>query len=585
MRIACLFVLVVATAHAAVVRLEVVDQSNAGGYRRTVAKVHYAVDPRVAANGGVVDLDRAPRNDRGLVEFTTDLNLLEPARPSGRLLVEIPNRGGGSMLNVFNRGDELLLEHGFTLAWIGWQPDLVERGGTLRLHAPTAGGITGRVRTDFVSDRRATSFPLADPNHVAYAATDGPRSLTVRDSVDGQRREIALDQWRITDDGRVDLPAGLEPGRIYEVVYTARDPWVAGLGFAAVRDLVSYLKTERKLKYAYGFGNSQSAMYLRSLVGEGFNQDERGARVFDGILANVAGGRRVDLNRRFAQPGRTAGPFRAFFSRTDVPPFSERDIVKAPKILYSNSAYEYWGAAASLVHTTLDGAADVPPVSTSRVYLFAGGQHGPSRFPPSKTSTQNLTNPNDYRWSLRALLVALVRWVEDDREPPPSRYPSIKAGELVPLARLDFPRIPGVTAPRRIHTPRFLDGNEPPTLGEIYRTLVPAVDKDGNDRAGIRTPEIEVPVATYTGWNLTTSGELTNNSGSFIPFARTRQEREASGDPRPSIEERYPSREEYLSRFRSAAVRLARSGYLLERDVDALVSHAERLWPQLTSSR
>lgn len=577
--------LIAATAQAAVVRIEVIEQSSPGGYRRTVGKVHYAVDPQLPANRSIADLDRAPRNDRGLVEFTADLDLREPERPSGRLLVEIPNRGGNSMVNTFNRGDQLLLEQGFTLAWIGWQPDVAERPGAFRLHAPIARGVTGPVRVDFVPDRRATSFSLAEPNHVAYTVADGPRSLSVRDSVDGPRREIPLDQWRIAD-GRVEVPGGLEPGRIYEVVYTARDPWVAGLGFASVRDLVSYLKTDRKLKYAYGFGNSQSAMYLRAMVADGFNLDEGGARVFDGILANVAGGRRVNLNRRFSQPARTAGPFRAFLSRTDIPPFSERDVVKPPKILYSNSAYEYWGAAASLVHTNLDGTADLAPVSTSRVYMFAGGQHGPSRYPPSKERTQNLANPNDYRWALRALLVALVKWVEEDREPPASRYPSIQNRDLVPFAKLDFPHIPGVNLPPRVHTPaRLLDDSEPPKLGPEYRTLVPAVDKDGNDRAGIRMPEIEAPVATYTGWNLTASGELTNNSGSFIPFTKSRQEREARGDPRLSLDERYASRDEYLKRFRAAAVSLAKQGYLLERDVDAVAAHAERLWPQLTSSR
>jgi hypothetical protein len=336
-------------------------------------------------------------------------------------------------------------------------------------------------------------------------------------------------------------------------------------------------------------------------------------------MVHVAGAGRGSFNHRFAQPSRDGHPFMNCFYPTDIFPFTdleqsdpETDLsdgilgraVKenvTPKIFYTNSSYEYYGRAASLIHTALDGTQDAPPAKDTRIYLFAGGQHGPAAFPPSQQRAQQMANPNNFRWSMRALLLALNQWVADGKEPPPSRYPRLADQNLTSLTDLKFPKIPGVRLPERIQTAYRLDFGpsfrsqgiislEPPKVGKPFPTLVPQVDSDGNETAGIRLPDIQVPLATYTGWNLRApelgaADELLSMVGSFIPFARTQAERLKLHDPRPSIEERYANRLEYLERVKATAHRLVREGYLLESDIPSIVTGAGDKWDYLLEPR
>lgn len=655
-------------AGAELVRIEIRERSDVldgrafgktGAYERLVGQAFFEVDPALEANRIITDVALAPRNARGRVEFSADLYLLKPRDPrlgNGTILFEVSNRGNKYLLRQFNFGapsndpqaaqhfgDGWLLEQGYTLVWLGWQFDVPDQPDLLRLFAPAAqareGPITGLVRSEYVPDRRVSSFSLADRTMIAYPAADlnDPEAqLTVRERVEGPRRVIPRARWRFAreqfgelapDATHVWMEGGFEPGKIYEVVYRARNPVVVGLGPAAVRDLISFLKyggapehvklsdQARFLKRAIGIGTSQSGRFLRTFLYYGFNQDERGRPVFDGIIAHVAGGGRGSFNHRFAQPSRDAHPFMNQFYPTDIFPFADLEqtdpetgrtdglltrAIKAgvaPKIFYTNSSYEYYGRAASLTHTTLDGERDAPLPAATRIYLFAGTQHSPVPFPPRRSGTQNLVNPNDYRWGMRALLAAMERWVAGGIEPPPSRYPRREAGELAPLEQVRFPKIPGVAFPARIHKawrvdygPEFLSAGivsfEPPKMGKEFPVLLPQVDEDGNELAGIRLPEVAVPLATYTGWNLRAPElgapeELYSMAGSFLPFPRTRAEREKSRDPRRSIEERYAGRDAYLAKVSAAARELARQGYLLEADVPKLVENCGRLWDHL----
>ncbi|MEW6322263.1 MAG: alpha/beta hydrolase domain-containing protein [Acidobacteriota bacterium] len=638
-----------------VVRIEVTSRADvlggrafgaAGAFETLVGKIHFAVDPDHRVNRIITDIGLAPRNAGGKVEFASDFYLIkpkDPARGNGTLLYEVSNRGGKGMLGFFNFaegslapqseahfGDGFLLEQGFTLLWVGWQFDVPERDGLVRVFAPIARAadgqtIRGLVRSDFVVIETAREASLADRNHQAYrvASTDDPAiALTVRDSVEGERRVIPRDQWRFGDDGRsVRMASGFQPGKIYEVVYPSEDPAVAGVGPAAIRDTVSRLKhagaaelglPAGALRRAVAFGISQSGRFLRTFLYYGFNEDEAGRIVFDGVMPHVAGAGRGSFNHRFAQPSRDGHPYLNFFYPTDIFPFTDetqQDPVTGmtdgllthalkpehrPKIFHTNTSYEYWGRAASLIHTSVDGRADVELPANVRGYLLAAGQHGVAAFPPTRTIGQQLNNPLDFRWAMRALLVSMHRWVTDGTAPPASALPRVADGTLVAPDALAFPRLPSVnvaTTPHKAYRldygPRFrtegIVTKEPPERGPAFAILVPQVDADGNELAGIRLPELSVPVATYTGWNLFNerSGPthvVSSMQGSFIPLARTRADRERAGDPRKSLEERYAGRDEYLARIRQAAAELAGRGYLLTADIPRIVEQARLRW-------
>jgi hypothetical protein len=642
-------------AWAEVVRIDVKSRADvlagkafgtAGPYEKLAGTIHFAVDPRNPANRIITDLDKAPKNAAGLVEFSSDFYLItpkDPARGNGTLLYEVSNRGGKGMIGFFNYasgsldpataaefGDGFLLEQGFSLMWIGWQFDPPAREGLVRVFAPVARepdgrAITGVVRSDFVVIETAKEASLADRNHQAYSVAtpnDPAAVLTVRDSVEGPRRTIPRAEWRFSDDGKgVVMATGFQPKKIYEVVYTAKDPPVVGVGPAAVRDTVSRLKygsaielglEAGAIKRAIAFGISQSGRFLRTYLFYGFNGDEANRKVFDGVMPHVAGAGRGSFNHRFAQPSRDGHPFINFFYPTDIFPFADEPqqdpetgvtdglLTHAtkpehrPKIFYTNSSYEYWGRAASLIHTAVDGTRDVPLPPDTRIYLLAAGQHGVAPFPPARTIGQQLNNPLDYRWVMRSLLLSMNRWITDGTPPPTSRYPRVADGTLVPPAKLAFPKIPAVnvaTTPHRAYRadygPGFIDrgvvSQEPPAIGSAFPILVPQVDADGNELAGVRVPELAVPVATYTGWNLFNerSGPtdvVSSMQGSFIPFAASKSGRERAGDPRRALDERYQNREQFLDRIATAASDLVEKGYLLKADVTRIVEQAATRW-------
>jgi hypothetical protein len=382
---------------------------------------------------------------------------------------------------------------------------------------------------------------------------------------------------------------------------------VGGLGFVAVRDFASWIKHEPSAlataRYAYAFGNSQSGRFLRTFLYQGFNSDERGRQVLDAVMANIAGAARIDLNRRWAIPTTASAPATEFpfadqaladpiSNVTDGALENARAARWQPKVFYTNTSVEYWsghGRAAALIHTTPDGRADLPLQDNVRSYLFAGAQHSPGAFPPAQGAGEQAGNPVDWWWPLRALLVAMDEWVRDGKAPPASTYPRLDRGTLVSAASVAFPALPGVQSPNDLRAaarvPNLLQpggagGGTPLPL------LVPQVNADGNETAGIRLPDVAVPLATYTGWNFRRpeiggTHLLVSLLGSYVPLARTRAEREARRDPRPSIEERDASRAAYLSRVRGAADALVGSRHLLAEDVELVMRRSADHWDLL----
>jgi hypothetical protein len=617
----------------------------AGAYETLVGTVEFALDPSLPPNQAIVDLALAPRNAQGEVVFSADLYVLKPknlARGNGRVYYEVPNRGGKGILRRLQYarssldpreeadfGDGWLMEQGFSLVWMGWQWDVPEQPGLLRLRAPiaTAGGrpITGLVRSVVLVDEPKPVAPLGDRGHAAYPAIDpdGPDSrLFVRDQRLDPPRLLPRRSWRFEGATGVALDGGFEPGRLYEVVYKSRDPRVMGCGLAATRDLISFFKNEAGpanplagTTLAYAHGISQSGRFLRHLLYQGFNQDEQGRRVFDGVIAEVAGAGRGSFNHRFAQASRDGYQHWNVHYPTDVFPFTDLpardpetgvtagllDRASAsdslPKLFHVMTAFEYWSRAGSLVHTDPAAARDEALPETSRVYFIASAQHGPGSLPPVEAGTANggtyPTNPNDFRPLLRALVRALDLWVARGVPPPASRYPRIADGTLVTPERAGWPSLPGVRLPLVRNEPARMDYGpgwakgiitlEPPRLGRVYPALVPAVDADGNDRGGIRLPEIAVPLATQTGWNprhprTGAPDALAGVVGSYLPLARTKAAREASGDSRLSLEERYPDRASYLGRVAESALALTRERLLLPQDVAFVVERAAAHW-------
>jgi hypothetical protein len=655
-----------AASPARVVRVEITSRTdiqdgkpfgNAGPYEKIVGRVYFAVDPANLHNRQIVDLDKAPRNAQGEVEFFSDLYLLKPkdmAKGNQAVLFEVSNRGGRGILSLVNGreneyGDGFLMRQGYTVAWVGWEFDLSSQGERLRLSAPIAhdpGGkeIHGLVRTDFTPAEKRDDMPLGHillgPDGGNSYAVDDPRSerdvLTVRDTPTGNRTTIPRSDWsfahvvagKLTPDPHyVHLNSGFVPGRIYELVYTAKNPAVAGVGLAAVRDFLSYLKYDPQatapVKRAYAVGISQSGRFLRHFIYQDFNADEHGRQVMDGVIAHVAGAGRGSFNHRFAQPSRDAQPMSSLFFPTDLFPFTdlpEKDpdtgekagLLDAatrsktvPKIFYTNTSYEYWGRAASLIHTTADGKADAPLAANTRIYFLAGLEHFTVPFPPESRvggnrdyTAQQKANPNPIQWYWRALITDLDQWVKDGKQPPTSTYPKIADKTLVPLAQWKFPKLSGINTPHEVSMayhinfgpqPKGTVGSvqvvtiEPPPVGSAFGVLVPQSDADGNDLGGVRLPELQVPLATYTGWNLRDPNigapeQRVSFLGSWIPLAKTAEERKKSGDPRVSIAERYASREEYMSKFEQAAKKLIQQRFLLQEDLPTILERGKLEW-------
>jgi Alpha/beta hydrolase domain len=597
---------------------------SAGAYEILAGRIHFAVDPAGQRNRVVTDIDKAPRNAAGLVELSADLSILKPkdqARGNGVALIDIVNRGRRTVLTSFNRasggagdlstesefGDGLLMRRGFTLVWVGWEFDVPRRDGITRIDVPGATGVTGLVRGLITPDARRPDVTVGDLAGYSPSDPAAPaNTLTVRDGMQGTPTTIARDKWKLSGNV-VTLDGGFEPGRTYELAYTAANPPVSGLGFVAVRDTASWLKNGKDApapaKYAYAFGSSQSGRFLRDFLYHGFNTDEKNRQVFDAVMANIAGAARIDVNERWATPTAlglymaTSFPFADSKLPDPATGVAEgaldnpRAREHQPKIFYTNTGVEYWGGgrSAALVHTSPDGTKDLVLPDNERVYFFAGAQHGPAAFPSTVTNGQQKENPNNYWWTMRALVVAMDAWVRQGVAPPTSRYPRLQDGTLVRATDVAFPGVPTVTSPRSIAAgtrgANHLAARDG-APGTPLPLLVPQVDQDGNERAGIRLPDVAVPLATFTGWNfrkpeIGAPNQLVPLMGSYIAFPATKTDRERAHDPRLSIEERYPSRERYLGLVRDTGAALVKDGYLLPDDLPKVIDRAEQHWDLL----
>jgi Alpha/beta hydrolase domain len=565
--------------------------------------------------------------------------LLEvPNRGRGRI-ISLVDGGDWDLAN--DVGDGWLLRNGFTIASVGWQWDAAGPDA-LGFFAPVAREngrtITGLLRGDVMPSRimpeirlghlilgnvGGTEYPVSDPN-------DPRNVLTVRDARDGKRRVIPRSQWQFahTENGKLmaidrflHLDGGFQPGKIYEYVYAVADPVVAGGGFAAIRDFASYAKYNPEsvtpARRVYGEGISQNGRFLRDFLYQGFNADEDGRMALDGMLAHVAGAGRGSFNYRFAQPSRDAQPTSSVFFPTDIFPFTDEperdpltgnssgllDRAKAdktvPKIFFSNTSYEYWGRSAALIHTSVDGKRDAEILDNVRIYHFTGLQHFSGPFPPARGKDdlegQHPQSPLPIRYFWRAMIAHMDTWVRHGIAPPASSFPRIADGTLVPLDRYAFPAISGVNKPHEANQavrvdfgPNWRNGFltlQPPKLGPAFPVLVPQVNEDGNERDGVRMPEVTVPLATYTGWNLRDPAigapeQRVSFEGSYVPFPKTAADRQRSGDPRKSIAERYASRDEYLSLYQAAVDALVAQRWILKEDRDALLDRGKAEWEE-----
>ena len=645
---------------------------DAGRFERLDGTVRMEVDPDDPLNAVIVNLDRAPRNDRGLVEFSAPFFIIKPvdmARGNGKLLYGINNRGNAIELGFHtfpslppgagpDDGDGLFFRLGYTLVDAGWAGDVVTTATRLGANLPVAAQADGspivsRIRIEYSSDLAQQpagdaglyTVPLkGNGRFVSYETADtgaGRSTLTVRDAIDGERRPVAGDRWAFgtCPSGEASLAPsttdlclfdGFDPDKVYELIYPAKNPWVMGLGYAVTRDVASFLRYETAddagtpnplaadagaagIRRTYGLGISSTGMYLRDWLYLGFNEDEAHRQVFDAVRIHIPGSHRLFANVEFADPNIYSRQDRTpDFTSQSYPPLTYavttdpvtnvRDgILKRPAtdplVFHVDTSNEFWQMKASLnVH---DGRGDPVPIPDNvRLYLLAshphGGAAGVGARPTGRGACAYVTNT--YRSAapaMRALLVALDDWADRGIEPPASAYPDVRRGTLATVAEVarTFPAIPGVAFPTRANGldalgfgPMFGSGGGrqtvlPPTRGGSYQVLVPTTDRDGHDVAGIHTVDVAAPVGTNTGWNLLAPGprgrDLCSLTGSFFPFARTRAERLAGGDPRLSLEERYGDHAGFVAAVRDAADESVARRLLLPEDAEVLVGMAE----------
>jgi hypothetical protein len=668
---------------ARVVRFEVKERrpvaegksfGNVGPYERLDGVVVMEVDPRDPLNAVIVNLENAPKNANGRVEFSAPFFILKPvdmSRGNRKILYGINNRGNKlelarhtmGPLNDANRNnplsaadiaDGLLLRLGYAYVDAGWQGNVAPGNDRLVPTLPVAKQpdgkpIVSRIRVEYM-DRNIPltgSFTLnleGDAGFVPYPTADTDTShstLTVRDSADGAKMPISPDKWAFGScpDGKASLTPnathiclfdGFRPERIYELIYPARDPWVMGLGYAVTRDVASFLRYELRdaagnpnplassretvgIRRAYGAGTSSTGMYMRDWLYLGFNEDEAHRKVFDAVQINIAGTHRLFANVEFSDPNAysrqdvwhdslsRSHPPLTFSVTTDPVSGLREGILKRPAtdplVFQLDSGAEFWQMQASLnVH---DGRGKAVPVPDNvRLYFAAsfdhGGVTGPFSPPRPARFCEHMRQGSDgWPATNRALLIALDEWADRGVAPPKSRYPSIADGTLVSLAAAAraFPKIPNVTFPAVLNELSLPDFGPhfgptggrltkvPPTLGARYQVMVPKTDSDGLDVGGIRAVEVAVPVATLTGWNMRAAGhrrpELCELNGAYIPFAKTKAEREQRGDPRPSLAERYGDHAGYVKAVAAATRQLVAERFLLQEDADRYVEAAK----------
>jgi hypothetical protein len=633
----CLSLLLPLTAEAEVVRFEVVKSEPAfegrsfgsvGPYVKITGRAVIAIDPADPRNAIIADVGAAPRNANGRVEATADVVILRPADPlhaNGTLLVDVPNRGlllapqlfddagqpgANAAAKSADAGIGFTHGQGYTMAWIGWQADIPSKPGQLALAVPVLKGVTGPARDEFVFDHTRTPAPATLSSTLGDPAS---LKVTVRAKWDAPRETPAGLAVRATGPQTVEItrPAsGFDAGALYEVTYTATDPAVLGLGFAATRDVVSFLRRNttadnplvqgggNAVKRAIGFGVSQSGRYLRDFLYLGFNEDLSGGLVFDGLMPHVAGSRRMAVNYRFGQPGRNARHPQDPAWQDDLFPFTYDTLVDplsgrrdglmqrcrltatCPKVIQTDSEHEWWASHASLVVTDLAGNhLDLP--RDVRMYMIAGSPHyaDPDAVMKNAPTMALPVNPMHAGMPMRALLTAMQAWITTGVEPPASRAPMRAHGTLVEAAtavRRTIPSLP-YTA---IHTSAaFTDPTAmPPKILGTYPVFVPRADDDGMAIAGIHMLALAVPRASYTGWNPRAAGygagALFPLQGAVVPFAATRAEREASGDPRLSIAERYADDAAYVAAVQAAAAEMVAERLLLPQDAERAVELA-----------
>jgi len=634
-----------------------------GAYERLKGRARIAVDPASPDLAGITDLDKAPRDGNGLVHFATDLLILKPIdldRGNRRIFFDWGNRGNVRCLQFFNdapgsndprtiahAGNGFLMRRGYTVVMAGWQADLLPGDDRFLLDVPVATDngrpLTGQVRVEYITTSKGQkTFPLSGRastrSHPTVSLDTRKAQLTRRRYARDVRQPVPHDQWMfarleggagldnqggetavIPSDVHIHVPAGFEPGWIYELVYEGRDPLVLGLGHVAVRDVVAFLKSGRLdddgnanpmpggAQKAYGWGRSQTGRCIRDFVYRGFNANPAGGRVFDGLLPHVAGAGRMWMNHRFANVIVSAGqqhedhenpadtfPF-AYASSTDHLTGKTDAICKRPEtdplILHTQTATEYWQRRGSLVHTDTRGN-DLALPDNVRAYFWSSSQHfaDPLLKAPGRGICENVLNVLWTSMLFRGALDALDQWASTGTAPPESRIPRRADGTLVDIEtwRESFPAIPGVATPLEPNTLERLDFGpdyehgilrEPPVrTGEHYAVLIPATDGDGNDVAGVRVPMLQVPLATYTGWNMRVRGQghgaLHEFTGSTIPFADTPEERTVTRDPRPSIAERYGNAATYRRLIGEAARRLVAERLMIEEDVERCIAAA-----------
>lgn len=601
-------------ATAAVVRVEVSERSDLGttGYEQIVGRLYFEIDPSLPCNAMIADVALAPVNEAGKVEFSSDLRILRPkdaARSNGAAWIEIPNRGGKAGLS------DWVTRNGFTVVNVGWEFDIPAGPDKLSIKVPVARNkdgsvIRGVVRTTFVSDKPVVDQTLTDLTDYPAVDIEGADSRLIartRAAFPGGT-EVARQQWSLKGN-RIRLEGGFETGKTYEVSYLAEAPPVAGLGYAAIRDAVAWLKRNAgslaPVKHAYAFGSSQCGRFLRDFLYLGFNSDEQDHQTFDGVMAHVAGAGRLVLNQRWSMPrsiagyGTTSYPF-ADTAQPDPVSGSTEGVLEnsrmkhRPKVFYTNTSSEYWGAGrvAALTHTDVTGTRDIEFPENVRSYYFSGTQHGAAAFPPKgQTEDALLANPVSPNASIIALRLAMHRWVTEGVAPPPSVYPKLSDGTLIPVAAIRFPSIPGVASPGevraggRVRNPLLPDGAGE---GTELPLLVPQVDGDGNDLAGIRMPDVAVPLGTATGWVFRSASmggthEFVLLQGSWTPFAATKARRGETRDSRPALEERYATKESYLAEVKVVLQKLIDQRFLIAEDLETQLKQAGARWDWVMS--
>lgn len=642
---------------------------SAGAFERLDGTAYFEIDPRDPLHAAIVNLDKAPRNARGLVEFSSPFYILKPVdmtRWNRKLFYGLNNRGGQIELTALlepgqpwvafrdplgaaDLGDGLLLRRGFAYVDAGWHGDGVPAQGRLFASLPTAirpdgTPVVERARVELQSAKGGFTQPMIGGFKVEPAADlDTLKStLTVRTRADDPRSPVPSDQWAFgtCPTGRSSLVpsptdvcifSGFEPQRIYELVYPARDPVVMGLALVVTRDLASFLRSTLKddagnpnplaisqaevgLRRAYVAGTSSSAMYLREWLYLGFNEDEAHHKVFDGALLHRPGAFRLFANTAFTHPTFFAsqGGHQDFVS-TAIPPFTfavttdpvtgvTDGILKRPAtdplVMQIDGEIEFWQWQSAL--NVADGTGRPVAVSPNvRLYFNTGSGHGDvtgllTAEPERDGACLNLSQgAGGINGTTRALTIALDEWVDRNIEPPKSNFPSASAGSLVPFADYVklFPKIPGARLPDRPNELHVLDFGPlfgprggvqttlPPSQGPKYAVLYPRPDADGVAMAGVRSVHIRVPLGSNVGWNVRAGareGELCGNSGSFFPFAVTKAERIASGDPRPSLEERYRDQAGFVAAVSKALVDLVRERLLLPEDADRYLDAARK---------